>query len=186
MMKEMNNSHFKEYAMPSIILVLICVVVTFALVTTFMVTEPIIKIAAEREAEEARKKVLPESTGFELLISSEMNEAKLTDNALEVYKTNNNVGYAVLTQDKGYGGTIKVITGIGEDGTIKNVILLEQKETPGLGTRAGEAAFVGQFTGKETVEVIDTISGATISSNAMIRAVGSALQQMEAIKKGGI
>lgn len=181
----MNN--FKEYMMPTLVLVLICLVVTFALDRTYTVTEPIIKMAAEKEAEKARDLVLPESGGFEMMGSSD-NEVgssiKLETNVDNVYKSKNGSGFVITTTDKGYGGKISVMTGFSEEGVIKAVILLEQKETPGLGTKVGEETFVSQFVGAENVAAIDTISGATISSNAMIRAVDSAFNQMDHIRKG--
>lgn len=181
-----SESTMKEYTMPSLILVIICFVVTFSLVITYQITEPIIKIAAEKQAEEARKIVLTESTGFELILSNDGPKKTLHENVLEVYRSINNAGYVIVSKDKGYGGEIKVITGVAEDGLIKNILLLEQKETPGLGTKVGEKGFLEQFIGKDSVEGMQTISGATISSNAMIRSVDSALQQMEKIEEGGL
>jgi len=180
---------FKEYMMPSLILVVICLVVTFALDRTYTVTEPIIKMAAEKQAEEARNLVLPGSEGFELLASTENTTVQLIDlknNVTDVYQAKNGTGFVVTTNDKGYGGKIKVITGFSKDGKIEAVMLLEQKETPGLGTKVGEDPFINQFVGTDTTDSVDTISGATISSKAMIRAVDSALMQMETLKEGGL
>lgn len=177
------NSNIKDFLMPSIILVIICFVVTFALVTTFKITAPIIKDAADRQAEEARRIVLPESTGFELIKNAENNGEIVNINVIEVYKSQNDVGYAIITEDKGYGGKIKVITGIDFDGKINNIFLLEQYETPGLGSKAGESKFIDQFIGYDTVENVESISGATISSNAVKRAVNSALLEMSEIEE---
>lgn len=172
-----NKELLTEYAMPTIVLVIICLVITFLLVTTFKITEPIIKATIEKEAEAARTQVLPESDGFNLIEAS-------GNNVLEVYKATNDTGFVITTVDKGYGGRIKVITGFSKEGLIKDVILLEQKETPGLGTKVGQRKFISQFIGVDSVETVDTISGATISSKAMIRAVDTAILQMNRVKEG--
>lgn len=164
-----------KYTMPTIVLVIICLVITFALATTFKATEPVIKATMEKEAELARSAVLPESDGFELVNST-------GEKVLEVYKATNDTGYVITTFDKGYGGRIKVITGFSKEGLIKNIKLLEQKETPGLGTKVGEKKFIDQFIGLDTTETVDTISGTTISSKAMIRAVDTALVEMKTLE----
>ena len=69
-MKNLKNLSIKELITPTLILAVICFVVTFALVTTYKITAPIISIAAEKQAEEARKLVLPEGEGFKLILSS--------------------------------------------------------------------------------------------------------------------
>lgn len=191
----------KEYVMPTIVLVLICFVVTFSLVTTYKVTAPIIKATAEKSAETARDQVLSGSGGFELLASMEQESAspnednqvgdkrenmKIGSNIIDIYKSNNGVGYVITSADQGYGGEIKVITGFSKNGLIQNVMLLEQKETPGLGTKAAKKDFTDKFIGLDSVESVDTISGATISSGAVKRAVAAALDQMSSIREGGL
>ncbi|MBK5245656.1 MAG: FMN-binding protein [Peptostreptococcaceae bacterium] len=191
----------KEYVMPTIVLVLICFVVTFSLVTTYKVTAPIIKATAEKSAESARDRVLSGSGGFKLIASIEQASAgpnednqtgdkqeniKIGSNIIDIYKSNNGVGYVITSADQGYGGEIKVITGFSKNGLIQNVMLLEQKETPGLGTKASKKDFTDKFIGLDNVESVDTISGATISSSAVKRAVAAALDQMRSIKEGGL
>jgi electron transport complex protein RnfG len=68
---------------------------------------------------------------------------------------------------------------------ITNIKILEQSETPGLGTKVGEEFFLEQFRGKDSIEGVEAISGATISSEAMKRAVSWSLNQMEQIRKEG-
>ncbi|MEM1689843.1 MAG: RnfABCDGE type electron transport complex subunit G [Candidatus Hadarchaeales archaeon] len=88
-------------------------------------------------------------------------------------------GYIAMAEGKGYGGSISLMIGIHKDGTIKKVKILKQSETPGLGARITEENFLAQFEGKSVDEVmlkrdggtIDAISGATISSRAVVEAV---------------
>lgn len=96
------------------------------------------------------------------------------------------VGFVFNVSPKGYGGPIDVTVGIGIDGAVSGVKLGENKETPGLGTKAAEAPFITQYGGKnikESFELvkkppagnqIQAISGATISSRAVNGAVQAA------------
>ena len=49
---------------PSLVLMIICLIVTAALVSTYHVTKPIIAEALEKRSQEARQEVLPEGKGF--------------------------------------------------------------------------------------------------------------------------
>jgi electron transport complex protein RnfG len=107
-----------------------------------------------------------------------------TADSLEVYpakKGDKLVASAIRTYSpKGYGGNVWLMVGLLPDGTIHNVSVLEHHETPGLGTKMAETAFIDQFIDKNpasfTLEVkkdggdIDAISGATISSRAFAQA----------------
>lgn len=174
-----------DYIKPSLILMIICLVVTAALVSTYQVTKPIIAEALEKRSQEARQEVLPEGKGFERILSSEMESDKLEKGVIEAYQSENKVGWVITSQDKGYGGTIRIITGYDSGGMITNIKILEQSETPGLGTKVGEEFFLEQFRGKDSIEGVEAISGATISSEAMKRAVSWSLNQMEQIRKEG-
>jgi Na+-translocating ferredoxin:NAD+ oxidoreductase subunit G len=117
--------------------------------------------------------------------------------SLEIYPARMNdqlKGYAVRTySDRGYSGTIILMVGFKPDGTLINISVLEQKETPGLGTKMKEPKFKDQFNGKDpaafTLKVkkdggeVDAITAATISSRAFCDAVTKAYNT---IRKGGI
>jgi len=94
------------------------------------------------------------------------------------------VGYAIISKGKGYGGEMKVIVGVGLDNRVAGVYVLSHSETTGIGSRATENAFLGQFTGKTLDNLqlkknggeIDAVTGATISSNAVTNAVHDGIQ----------
>jgi len=103
------------------------------------------------------------------------------------------VGYAINTYTKkGFSGNISLMTGFKPDGTIVNITVLEQKETPGLGTKMTEPQFKNQFNDKNPSEFIlkvkkdggpvDAITAATISSRAFCDAVQRAYNTLQ---KGG-
>jgi len=103
------------------------------------------------------------------------------------------VGYAINTYSKnGFSGNISLMAGFKPDGTITNISVLEQKETPGLGTKMAEPKFKNQFSninpGQFRVKVkkdggdVDAITAATISSRAFCDAVQRGYNTLQ---KGG-
>ncbi len=104
------------------------------------------------------------------------------------------VGYAVSTYSKsGFSGNISLMAGFTPDGTIINISVLEQKETPGLGTKMTEPEFKDQFNNENPADFIlkvkkdggpvDAITAATISSRAFCDAVQRAYNTLQ---KGGL
>lgn len=113
--------------------------------------------------------------------------------SVEIYlakKDNIPVGTAVVgTSEKGYSGLVKIMVGFATDGTITNISVLEQKETPGLGTKMKDDKFIRQFQGKHPSEFIlkvkkdkgdvDALTGATITTRAFSEATQMAYDVFE-------
>ncbi len=90
---------------------------------------------------------------------------------------------------QGFEGPVAVKVAVNEDGSIKSLVVGDDqfKETPGLGARAQEPEFAAQFVGKvapltirkadeeETSSTIDALTGATVTSQAVVDAVNEAL-----------
>ena len=86
--------------------------------------------------------------------------------------------------EKGYSGLVKLMVGFLPDGTINNIEVLEQKETPGLGTKMKGEKFLRQFRGKDPSSFnlkvekdgggVDALAGATISTRAFSEATQQA------------
>lgn len=145
---------------------------------------PIAKAKLERKVN-AIKQVLPEfdNNPVEDII---LIESEIVKDSIELYPAyfqEKIVGKAVIgSSEKGYSGLIKIMVGFNPDNTIKNIVVLEQKETPGLGTKMKGDKFLRQFRGKDpktfNLQVIkdggdvDALTGATITS----RAFGEATQ----------
>ena len=109
------------------------------------------------------------------------------------------IGYVISVQSsEAYDGTLDLSVGIGSDGTVKGVEMLSISETAGLGMKADEAEFKDQYkdknvesfsvtkTGEDGDNMIDAISGATITSNAVTNAVNSALVYYQNELGGGV
>ena len=107
------------------------------------------------------------------------------------------LGYVItVTDHEGYGGDIQFSMGITNEGTLNGISLLSISETAGLGMRAGEV-LVPQFadknvsrftytkTGATADSEIDAISGATITTNAVVNGVNAGIAYFDKILKGG-
>ena len=152
---------------------------------------PIAEVQREKQ-ERAIKQVMP---GFTELQEKKVQVVNGTD-SVSVFKGFSNdqeVGVAVNAFTyQGYSGLIRILVGFNPDGTITNIEVLEQKETPGLGTKMAEPFFKDQFAGKNpaTSELqvkkdggeIDAITAATITSRAFCDAVDQAYNTFEKIK----
>lgn len=99
----------------------------------------------------------------------------------------NTIGYVLtVTSHEGYGGDIQFTMGVTNEGILNGISLLSISETAGLGMRADEV-LKPQFAGKsaESYEYtktgavaenqIDAISGATITTNAVVNGVNAGL-----------
>ena len=152
-----------------------------------MITVEPIAAAKAAATEAALGEVLP---AFE---ATETTELTIDDMPIKVYTAKQGeevVGYAVETMTKsGFSGVVKLMVGFLNDGTINNVNVLQQAETPGLGTKMcdeGNPLLAG-VQGKEatgTFKVtkdggeVDALTAATISSRAYLDAVNRACVAM--------
>lgn len=101
-------------------------------------------------------------------------------------------GYVIKVSGKGYGGAVTIALGITNEGEILGIQILDaSNETPGLGQNSTKEDWNSQYVGMtsdKTLSVvkdgsgsqdngtINSISGATITSNAVTRAVNVALK----------
>jgi H+/Na+-translocating ferredoxin:NAD+ oxidoreductase subunit G len=169
------------------------------LVGTFVYTNPIIIANKEAAMQRAIFKVLPECTSYTTLkladgklIEKVVDSSKKKETDKEElliyagYDENNAlIGFAIPGSEPGFQDIIGAI--FGYDGTRKVIIgfeVLESKETPGLGDKIFKDAefqtnFISLFVEPEIISVkngarqnpneVEGISGATISSKAVVR-----------------
>jgi electron transport complex protein RnfG len=184
---------------PTISLLVICFVVALCLALVNNLTRDTIKQRAEKDAEEQRMQVLKEAKSFKELDDwKDMDGSGLIREAYAAYDGETLVGYVFGAYPKGYGGEIKVTVGIGNDSKISGVVIGDNKETPGLGSKAADIKFTGQYTDKDiqkpfkVVKVppeddndIQAISGATISSKAVTNAVQASAELVSKLLQDG-
>lgn len=158
----------KKSVQSTLVLVSICAVMAILLALTNSVTAPIIKKNQEAAANEALLVVMPEGEGFEKM---DISTYELPATVTEVYKEKNG-GYVVTLTTTGYGSGFVIMCGVSADGTVTGTVCLASTETLGY-----EKTFGSNFIGKDAagVDAIDTISGATKTTQAYKNAVKDAL-----------
>ncbi|MCK4859956.1 MAG: RnfABCDGE type electron transport complex subunit G, partial [Candidatus Omnitrophica bacterium] len=144
---------------------------------TYILTKPII---AQQSLNIERKSISTFLPDVEKIEKVE-NEAGIY---YKCYREGKLLGYALVVLADGYSSNIKLIAVIDSKKIIKGIKVLEQQETPGLGTKITEPWFEDQFKNKETGRLvlgkdIEAISGATISSNAVVEAVKKEIEQFK-------
>lgn len=193
----MKNIRLKEILIPTVSLFVICLCVTALLAVTNAVTKDAIAYQQELSAAESRQAVCPDAVDFE--------KVEYDVQGVECYKaldeSGNLIGYAISSASRGYGGDVKVMTGINsEDGSVIAINVYDNSgETPGLGVNTSGEKFTSQFAGLSsgtgvTVDkdagknpdsvAVDSVTGATISSRAVVDAVNQAFDAYNAVKEG--
>jgi len=160
---------------------LISIAMAAALGVVYSVTKDPIEQAQKQKEVQALKEVLPAFDNDPL-------ENMKTEGELALYEALNQgqpAGFAVKTYtDKGFSGRFTLMVGFKADGAVNNIVVLDQKETPGLGTKMKEPKFKDQFLNlnisalkdhkllvKKDGGTVDAISAATITSRAFCDAV---------------
>jgi len=192
---KMNDRYIKEELFPILFLTIVVCVSVIALSIINSVTEDKIEEAKQNEIDDMLKEQFPEMKDSEY------------DDDIEVYfisMNNTVIGYAFMIEAGGYGGPIEILialenTTLAEDDIIlRGISIISNSETPGLGEKITETSFLEQFVGinvndvqlKEDGGQIDAISGATISSSAVVDAIyddarNKAGEILETREKGG-
>ncbi len=184
----------------ALILFLITVIAGFALGAVHEITLEPIEAAEESAQQEAYREVFPEAASFEEYPDFDAEEAQdiaaengyaddLIEGCMQAVSSDGSLlGYVINSTDpNSYGGSITLSLGVELDGTVNGYSITDISDTPGLGMKSQDEEFSSQYAGKQVEafsvtktgaaieEEIDAISGATISSNAVTRAVNVGL-----------
>ncbi|MBU1006051.1 MAG: RnfABCDGE type electron transport complex subunit G [Candidatus Omnitrophica bacterium] len=182
-----------------LVLFLVNLVAAFILAGVYFITKPKIDEQEALAREEALTQVMPASVGDRLEAVEENGEVKYWK-AFKG-SSNKIAGYVFVAKKYGYSSVIETMVGVKAGGTITGVKVLNQNETPGLGAKIVEIVsdrtlasaikgiflrekkiekkiepyFTEQFTGRNVKDVdisnIDAITGATISSKAVVDSI---------------
>ena len=170
----------KEMLHYGFILALICVVAASLLAGANSLTKSRIIAQAQAEEQASLKEVMPEAEDFKPIKSG---------NDIVYYKAYDKDGrlrgVVFKSVSKGYSSTIETMIGMLKDGAITAIKILSQNETPGLGSRITEPDFIRQFTHKNTRDLnsVQAITGATISSKAVIDALKKKAEEIKELIK---
>ena len=173
----MKKENLVQYVLRlTVTLLVITGVVAAALAGVNAITKDAIAANQEKKTQDALAVVLPNAGTLQKMELS--GDPGIVS---EVYS--DGVNYAVKVQPSGFDGAVTMMVGISE-GAVSGISVISHTETPGLGAVAaaqnakGEA-FRGQFVGLSgelaVGDQIDAMSGATITSNAVVTGVNAAL-----------
>ena len=159
-----------------------------------MITAEPIAAAKEAATVAALNEVLP---AFDETTNAELTIDELPITVYTATKEGVVSGYAVQTMTKqGFGGTIRMMVGFTPDGEVVNVNVLEQSETPGLGTKMTDEGnpLITSFKGKNPADMklavkkdggdVDALTAATISSRAYVDAMNRAWTAYKNVSAG--
>lgn len=168
---------------PVLVLVTICAVAGVLLGLVHSVTAPAAERIAQERAQLAYAELIPGATSFE---DVECTTEGCTAALKALDDAGNVVAYVIVAQSKGYGGQVPIAVGIDTEGNVVDVMVMSNSETPGLGTKVAHDSYIDQYVGfkAEPVEAddIDMVSGATISSKAVLAAFNIATQAYEEVR----
>ena len=164
----MRNKILSNKAYPVVFLAVIVIVSVVLLMVVNSMTSPIVKNMQVEEIKNTLRSIFPE-----------MSEYEVDDEVYIIYEDGEKAGYAFIASGSGYSGNIDIMVGLDCGFGIKGISILSQTETPGLGNRITESSFTDQFKELSVSDIalkvdggkIDAVTGATISSRAVVNAV---------------
>lgn len=178
----------------ALILFAITVVAGLLLGVVYDVTKEPIAQQKEKAKQEACANVFAAAASFETVtdssgaaVSTVVDGVDIDEVMQAIGSDGSHVGYVItVTDHEGYGGDIQFSMGVTLDGTLNGISILSISETAGLGMKAGDV-LVPQFANKNVEQFtytksgaandseIDAISGATITTNAVVNGVNAGL-----------
>ncbi|MFA5411386.1 MAG: RnfABCDGE type electron transport complex subunit G [Candidatus Omnitrophota bacterium] len=162
------------------ILALICAVASSLLAGVNYFAKDRIIAQAQAEENAVLEEIFPQAANF---AATKSEEEVLYYKAYD--KNNKFIGVAFKASGKGYTGAIETMVGMDAAGNISEIKILSQTETPGLGSRITKEPFTGQFKNlnPKELERVEAITGATISSRAVIDSVRKKAEEIQELLK---
>lgn len=159
----------RERILPPLVLMLICICVSGLLVLANAATKDKIQAAQEEKLNQSLVDVFGEADYKSL--------DQTYEGVTQVIRDDKNRVIFDITVDGYAKDGLQLLIGIDENGAVCGISIVSIAETPGLGTKVEDDSFLGQFDGINSAEfTIDTITGATYSSNGMKKAVEIAMK----------
>jgi len=171
-----------------------CIISGLIIAMAYAITNPAAEIQREKMKDLAMRSLAPTADKF--------SEVSGKTGWFAVIKDGKTIAYEIPSESKGYGGAIKMIVAVGIDGKVSGYTILSANETPGLGDNANKAFFKERFVGKALANLEDkdgnllvekvpstdhvqALTGATITSKAVVRAVAEAVKLADEFIKSG-
>jgi Na+-translocating ferredoxin:NAD+ oxidoreductase subunit G len=176
-----------------VVLALYAVAACVGLAFVFAGTEKVIAQRQRADLEASLSELFRDADEFKAISGLKSGDPTVTieeDGVYAAYKNGEIIGAVIRTSRAGYNGAIKVLTGVGTNGKISAVKILEHSDTPGLGANAASSKyyvdrakgihFYDQFAGKAVSDPfvpksdVIAITAATITSRAVAASVKAA------------
>lgn len=179
-------------------LLIITLVAGAVLGYVYSITKEPIELQMQNKSNEARFAAFQEAASFEERTEEIPEQYKIIQSVHTALDSDGNVlGITASVKTKGYSSGLHLTVGIGADGVVKGVVLGSHTETPGLGAKAANESFIGQYTGKSidkplTVvkkapsrqNEIEAIASATITTNGITQAVNTVIDYYKQVLGG--
>lgn len=176
----------REFIKLPLILFLVAMVAGALLGVTNELTKEPIRMQNELALKNARDELFVDSEFIEISDSPLFVEY---ENVQKIYKANKGgqlAGYIITLTTKGFAGDVLISVGVNIDGKYTGLIVGTNSETPGLGAKASENEFSGQFAGKKDILLVkgeasndnevSAITAATITSQAIVDGATQAVE----------
>lgn len=148
----------------ALFLAVISAVAGGALAAVNNLTKPIIEENALKEVKATLEEFFPNGSFKEADVAG---ETEFITNIYEV--EGQGVVYKVSTQ--GFKDTLIYLVAIDTDGNYAGYKVTQNNDTQGFGTRVSDAEFYEAFVNQSIDTQIDTLSGATVSSSAVVNSL---------------
>jgi electron transport complex protein RnfG len=179
---EMKNKIISNRYYPVLFLLFIIAIIFFLIFMVECVTKTNIELQQDEWILDKINGIFPEAIGY-----------TCQNDIYTVYDSDENkLGYAFVTIGEGFYGDIRIMVGLQDENTIKGIVIISHYDVLNEGTEYGKtldfSKFVEQFVELEIENCsldkdggqIDSISGATVSSRAVVDAVReSALEKIQ-------
>lgn len=203
----------KRVPRPVIVLTAITLIAGLALSGVYAMTKDTIDEQKRAANAASYGAVVPEAVNFESsgaidkaiedlngqVYGSDFGRAYINEAYIAKDADGNTVGYAIsATSSDGFDGNVSLAVGLNAEGVLNGISFTELNETPGMGMRVDEPAFKDQFAGRSVTKFtlnkaggsteddqIDSVSGASTTSGAVVNAVNAALDFFHSFMKGG-
>ncbi len=203
--KQKEDDEKKGFAIPkqAVILCVITLIAGVCLSGVYEMTKDTIEAQNLAASAASYQEVCPEAESFTYdddidaaiealggeVYGTDFGRAYINEMVVGLDASGNVVGYVIsATSGDGYDGNITLSVGISTDGTVLGISFTELTETAGMGMLCDEDEFKSQFAGVQTDQFIlnksggstadneiDSVSGASTSSGAVVNAVNAAL-----------
>ena len=192
---KMDKKYFEEEIIPILVRTIVVCISVVILAIIDIQTEDQIAEQKQKTVDKMLEEQFPEKDNSTFNKDNEVYSILVNDTV---------VGYAFIIEGNGYGGLLEILvalenTTLAEDDIIlRGISIIYNLETPGLGSRITEDSFLEQFSGMNLNDVqfksdggkVDAITGATISSSAVVEAiqdeVGSKVKEILKANEGEV